>query len=336
MALQGVLMQRLEHGVTRAWYRGAWWLWLLWPLSLVVSWVVVRRRRRFLNDPPAALVKPVVVVGGITVGGSGKTPIILALIQALREKGKTVAVVSRGYGRTASDGPLFVTSDLSAALAGDEPLLIARMTGVPVVVDSDRRRAVEVLLAKHPVDMVLSDDGLQHYSMPRSFEVVVLDADRGLGNGRLLPMGPLREPRSRLRTVDWVLERNGDNPDTRFIYEPACLRHHNTGAALGVAEAAIAWQGRAIAAVTALGQPEQFFGQLTSLGFIPTTRALGDHQMIGSQDLADLDAQVVIVTDKDAVKLAYDSDERIWVLEINAKIPAPLVDSIVSLIEAEA
>jgi len=336
MALHGMLMQRLEQGVTRAWYGGAWWLWLLWPLSLAVSWVVARRRRRFLNAPPATLVKPVVVVGGITVGGSGKTPVILALIRALRAKGKTVGVVSRGYGSTGSDGPLFVTGDLSAALAGDEPLLIARNTGVPVVVDSDRRRAVEALLAQHPVDMVLSDDGLQHYSMPRSFEVVVLDAERGLGNGRLLPMGPLREPRSRLKTVDWVLERNGEKPDTRFLYEVSGLRHHNTGARLGAAEAVIAWAGKAIAAMTALGQPEQFFSQLDSLGFTPTTRALRDHQMIGSKDLASLNAEVVIITDKDAVKLPYDSDERIWVLEINATIPVPLVDSVISLIEVEA
>jgi len=149
-------------------------------------------------------------------------------------------------------------------------------------------------------------------------------------------MGPWREPRARLKTVDWVLERNGENPDTRFLYEVVGLRHHNTGARLGAAEAVIAWEGRVIAAITALGQPEQFFNQLDSLGFTPATCALRDHHMIRSKDLASLDAEVVIITDKDAVKLPYDSDERIWVLEINATIPGPLVDSIASLIEAEA
>ncbi|MBT5003575.1 MAG: tetraacyldisaccharide 4'-kinase, partial [Porticoccaceae bacterium] len=187
-------------------YSNSSWLLLLAPLSWLFSLISAVRRlilQRLYQGRPFSV--PVAVVGNISVGGSGKTPLIIALVKALNKLGYTAGVISRGYGGAASAYPLRVTTGTPVDQSGDEPLLIAQSCGCPVVVDPDRVRAVEFLLHETSCDIVLSDDGLQHYRLHRDIEIAVVDATRGLGNGRMLPSGALRESPSRLSQVDFVV-----------------------------------------------------------------------------------------------------------------------------------
>ena len=313
---------RIEATVTRAWYEGAWWLWLFWPLSLLTALAVGWRRYRI---KPAPLSVPVVVVGGITVGGTGKTPVLMALAEALQKQGHKVGIISRGYGGTVGKGPYRVMPDSSAALVGDEPLLMAQRSDWPVVVGQDRYAAAELLIDRHKPSLILSDDGLQHLQLPRAFEIIVLDASRLTGNGRLLPMGPLREPAARLDTVDWVLMRNGEQEETGFRYQLEHFEHASSARTLGVEGIALQWQGLRVAAVTGLGQPEQFFSALGSLGLNAAPYAFPDHHALTAHDLEKITADVIVVTEKDAVKLMGVQEDRIWVLVISATMPGALL-----------
>lgn len=316
----------LEAFFNRVWYQGDWRAWVLLPLSVLFALVTWLIRRRWQYWPPAALPVPVVVIGGITVGGTGKTPVIATLARRLASHGLAVAVVSRGYGGSYS-GVVGVTPDSAAAVVGDEPVLIARDSGVPVYVARDRRLAVAMAAARGAA-LVLSDDGLQHYAMPRDYEVVVLDEQRGLGNEWLLPAGPLREGRWRLDRVDWVLARNGGQPDTAFWYRVTVLRQLRDGTRLDADTVTRDWAEASVTAATGLGQPEQFFELLGSLGVAADTHAFADHHALTAAEIAALPGERIVVTAKDAVKLVPPYDPRIWVLEIEAVIPDGLVDSL--------
>ena len=317
-----VWRQRLERCLTRGWYEGAGWLWLAWPLSLITG-LVVRWRRYRVN--PASLPVPVVVVGGITVGGTGKTPVLIALAEALEVQGHKVGIISRGYGGTVGEGPCIVQRSSPAALVGDEPLLIAQRANVPVVVGKNRYAAATALIEAFAPTIILSDDGLQHLTLPRSFEIVVLDGDRRFGNGHLLPMGPLREPAARLDSVDWVLMRNGENEESAFHYQLEGFEHRHSAKVLAAEGVAKQWQGLRVAAVTGLGQPDQFFSALNSLGLTVQSHAFPDHHSLTEVDLATIAADVIVVTEKDAVKLCGINDERIWILVISTKVPKALL-----------
>lgn len=316
------LRHRIEATVTRAWYEGAGWLWFFWPLSLLTSWVVRWRRYRIT---PMPLPVPVVVVGGITVGGTGKTPVLMALAEALQIQGHKVGIVSRGYGGSVGKGPLIVMPDSSATLVGDEPLLMAQRTNLPVVVGQDRYAAAQLLIEAFKPSLILSDDGLQHRKLPRDFEIIVLDATRLVGNGRLLPMGPLREPATRLDTVDWILMRNGEKEETGFHYQLEHFEHAMSAKTLGAQDIALQWQGLHVAAATGLGQPEQFFSALGSLGLNVAPHAFPDHHGMTAHELEKITADVIVVTEKDAVKLSGVEDDRIWVLVISATTPNALL-----------
>lgn len=196
----------MEALLQKLWYGGRALAWPVWPLSLLFQAVSVSRRRRQQRAAAAEeLSLPVVVVGNISVGGTGKTPLLIALAQALQQAGLRPGIVSRGYGGKAPHYPFSVTPASDPAESGDEALLISAATGCPVVVDPDRLSAVRQLEAEGRCDVILSDDGLQHYRMPRTVEMVVIDGQRGLGNGFCLPAGPLRESSDRLATVDFVV-----------------------------------------------------------------------------------------------------------------------------------
>ncbi len=205
--------------ITAAWYAGHPALVLLRPLEWLYRAVVQRKRARFLAGEGEIYRAPVpvVVVGNITVGGTGKTPMILWLIEHCRSQGLRVGVVSRGYGAQPPQLPWRVQADQAASMAGDEPLLIVQRSGVPLMIDPDRSRAVAALLAEQPLDLILSDDGLQHYRLARDLELVLIDAARGLGNRHCLPAGPLREPVERLQSVDALLY-NGASSDPQGGY----------------------------------------------------------------------------------------------------------------------
>ena len=224
-ALRGAV----ERGLNAIWYGNSVLSWCLLPLSLLVRFEVKRRR----DQAPLKGATPdgvmVIVIGGLTVGGTGKTPVLIALGRWLQHSGYRVGVISRGYRSQALDEARQVAPNDDSASVGDEPLLIRRELEVPVVVGRDRLQALHTLIQDNAIDIVLSDDGLQHYQLPRDLEIVVLDGQRGLGNGRLLPAGPLREPRERLEEVDWVLERNSDDPHSGFEYHISGARHLASG-----------------------------------------------------------------------------------------------------------
>ncbi len=278
---------------------------------------------RFSQKYPCNGQTPVVVVGGITVGGTGKTPVIIALVNALQLRGLRVGIVSRGYGGSTGDQVIRVTPQADPRVVGDEPLLIARKTGCPTVVCRQRVAAL-ALLESDGLDLILSDDGLQHYAMARAFEIVVLDAQRGVGNGQVIPMGPLREPIERLASVDWVLYRAGNDPASAVAYQPLGFRHLLSDTFINVAEAQSKWLQNTphqLALVAAIGQPAQFFQTLTEQGFVGETFAYADHDTISARELDLIRADVIITTEKDAVKMTANTDERIWVLEISAQLP---------------
>ncbi len=196
-----------ENGMTfieRAWYHKAKWLYALWPSALAFYKLAARRRKR-LSVKAEKWPVPVVVVGNISVGGTGKTPLLIALVAHLKNQGINPGVVSRGYGGKSEDFPVNVTGDTAVQESGDEALLIARHCGCPVVIDPDRVAAITCLLDRYSVDVVLCDDGLQHYAMARDIELIVVDGERQFGNEFCLPAGPLREPLSRLGEADLVI-----------------------------------------------------------------------------------------------------------------------------------
>lgn len=320
-ALRGVL----ERGLNAIWYRNSVLSWCLLPLSLLVRWAVKRRRDQSPEKGATPDGVMVIVIGGLTVGGTGKTPVLIALGRWLRHCGYRVGVISRGYRSQTSGEARQVASSDDSACVGDEPLLIKRALDVPVVIGRDRRQALDLLIHDNAVDIVLSDDGLQHYQLPRDLEIVVLDAQRGLGNGRLLPAGPLREPRERLTEVDWILERNSGDANRGFEYQITGARHLASGRLVLWSDCLSQWGDQTLAAITALGQPEQFFHMLTTQGLTVNTLSLPDHDIIRPQHLESVEAEMILITAKDAIKLSGSIDSRLWVVEIEVQLPAALL-----------
>ncbi|AHY42403.1 tetraacyldisaccharide 4'-kinase [Stutzerimonas decontaminans] len=288
----------------RAWYEGHPALRLLAPLELLYRRVVEAKRQRFLKGESAAYRAPVpvIVVGNITVGGTGKTPLILWLIEHCRSRGLRVGVVSRGYGATPPSLPWRVRSGDSAQQAGDEPLLIVQRTGVPLVIDPDRSRALCLLLESESLDLILSDDGLQHYRLARDLELVLIDAARGLGNGRCLPAGPLREPAERLDSVDAVLFNGADADTARgyaFSLKPVALVELCSGERWPLDHFPV---GQQLHAVAGIGNPQRFFTTLETLHWRPIPHAFADHAAYSSEQLKFSPELPLVMTEKDAVK----------------------------------
>jgi tetraacyldisaccharide 4'-kinase len=270
----------------------------------------------------------VVVVGNITVGGTGKTPVTIALVEALQSAGLRPGVVSRGYGATAGVFPHRVGAGSTAAECGDEPLLIHRRTGCPCVVDPVRPAAVRYLLAQEPVDLVISDDGLQHYALGRDLEIALVDARVGLGNGFCLPAGPLREPPTRLRQVDYVLHRGGEDPATAFHYRHEILVNLTSGATRPLSPQGL---DGTVYAVAGIGRPQPFFDTLAAAGFRVIPRVFPDHHAYLPGDFAGLVDRPVIMTEKDAVKCAGIAGQNAWYLRISAELPSRLLEAVIAL-----
>ncbi len=323
------LRASLERLLHRIWYEGHWASHCLIPLSRLVEWEIRRRAALDLGKGVPQQGAKVWVIGGLTVGGTGKTPVLIALGEWLRHQGVSVGVISRGYrGRVGKKAHIVSASD-SATDVGDEPLLIQNQLDCPVVVCRDRGAALAAMVRQFDVDVVLSDDGLQHYSLPRDLEVVVLDGKRGLGNGRIIPAGPLREPAARLGSVDWVLERNSNDPDRSFEYGIRTVRQVSSGKSLSWPDWLVQLSGRPVTAITALGQPGQFFEMLEERGLNVTGIALPDHEAISLRQLENLTTDFVLMTAKDAVKLDHlknsEIASRLWVVEIETRLPPSLL-----------
>jgi tetraacyldisaccharide 4'-kinase len=319
----------LAAAVQAAWYQGASWLPLLYPASWLLGGVA-RLRLRVFQLRAAVPPVPVLVVGNITVGGTGKTPLVAGICDYLNQRGKRVVVISRGYGAHPPRYPWAVEPDQSAAVAGDEPLLIRRRTGVPVVIDPKRARALQYAISEYQPDVVISDDGLQHFALPRSVEIVVLDADRGLGNGRCLPAGPLREPPSRLDHVDFLV-LNG-RPDVRWPSAQVMVLQSDdpinlkTGESMPMEE--FSARHPLLHAFAGIGNPQRFFSALTTWDIRVTGHALADHHVFSAQDFAGLERHTIIMTEKDAVKCAAFAEDNFWYLPVSARLPNVFLDDL--------
>lgn len=320
----------------------------LLPLSWLFRALAALRRLLYRRGVwrPVRVGVPVVVVGNITVGGSGKTPLVLWLAQALAARGHAPGIVSRGYGGSAVV-PRAVQPGDDAALVGDEPLLLARRAGCPVWIGRERVAAARALLAAHPDrDVLICDDGLQHYALARDVEIVVMD-ERGLGNGWFLPAGPLREAPSRLRTVD-ALVINGVRPPAGLGVQAAPVFFMRLAgerfAALRRPEvhcSAGDLQGRRLHAVAGIGHPQRFFDHLAGLGLRFAAHPFADHHRYTAEDLAFPDADALLMTEKDAVKCAGLALPETWVLPIDAHVSAAaeqpgLVELVVEMLHGRA
>ena len=341
--ISAALFVKLADHINAAWYR----LYLT-PITAVLvplTWVYIgmtalRRilyRRGLLRA--TKLPVPVVVVGNIAVGGTGKTPLVIALAEGLDARGWHPGVVSRGHGGSLarSAGTRVVTSYADPRLVGDEPLVIAR-AGIAVAVGRDRAAAARSLCTAHPeIDVIIADDGLQHYALLRDVEIAVFDAQRGLGNGQLLPAGPLREGVARLRTVNAVVithgVRDGIAADSSGTFLPATVRAFVQTLEPGlfrrvnapdVLATATRFVGRTVHAVAGIGHPERFFATLATLKIDAIAHSFADHYRFTAADLAFPDAEAILMTEKDAVKCASFADARCWYLPVRARVDSAL------------
>lgn len=271
---------------------------------------------------------PVVVVGNITAGGTGKTPLTLALVDALKARGWRPGVVSRGYGGSQRE-PRLLGDDPDPAEVGDEPCLI-RASGVPVAVGRDRPAAARLLMAAG-CDVVIADDGLQHYRLARDLEICVIDGARGFGNGHLLPAGPLREPLSRLAAVDFQV-CNGAERDG------AVAMHLRGDQAVNLQDGASAslsrFAGQEVHAVAAIGHPQRFFDALRGQGIVVSAHAFPDHHPFAPTDLDFGDDRPVLMTDKDAVKCRRFARSNWWRVPVRAELPQDFVAAVAARVKA--
>ena len=342
-----------ENYVQRRWYAKPGWFWLLLtvPLEIVYRAIISLRRSLYrwnlLSSWRAPV--PVIVVGNIAVGGTGKTPLTIALCELLQRAGYKPGVISRGYRAQPPQFPHLVRSDDDARVCGDEPLLIARRTRRPVVIAPRRADAARFLLEqKHAqCDVIICDDGLQHYALRRDIEIAVVDAARRFGNGHCLPCGPLRESVARLNQVDAVVfngaqrsdeaAREYSLPEYSLELQPSAMvqltsAHFSSG--LSIPPRTWCKQNTRVHAVAGIGNPARFFATLRALGCDPIEHAFPDHHEFCADDFAFDDALPIVMTEKDAVKCVAFASDRHWYLQVRAQLPESLGVAILGKLSA--
>lgn len=335
----------MSNWLQKQWLTFTHWHFLLLPVSWLFLITIVLRKFLYKKGflPSVRLDVPVVVVGNINVGGAGKTPLVIWLVEQLKLSGYKPGVISRGYGSNLV-GVAQVFKDSQPSAVGDEPVLIAMRTASPVFVGAVRVAAAQALLIAHPeCDIIISDDGLQHYALQRDLELVVFDSVKRFGNGALLPAGPLREPMSRLSEVD-ILVENGVSTDIsrRMIQRlagssPIEMRlkadtfYNLNDRQLKMEPSAFA--GQSITAIAGIGNPERFFDQLSQMGLHFKAKAYNDHYQYSNKDFENIDTDIVLMTEKDAVKCTSFGRPNFWVLPVKADIDQQLLNIILSKLD---
>lgn len=319
------IKHNIMKNITTLYYKKSILCFLLLPLAAIFA-VIIKIRRYFYKKAIFKSVKlnvPVIIVGNITLGGTGKTPLTIALVEYFKKQGLKPAVISRGYGSQSLIYPYHVTTESTAKLAGDEPLLIHLRTGVPVVIDPNRPNAGKAVLEKHTCDIIICDDGLQHYALQRDIEIVVVDALRQFGNGFLFPAGPLREANSRLTEVDFVVS-NGVIMHSTYIpmhLKPDKIINLQTNKEIDTVKF---FENKNLIAIAGIGNPDRFFETLTQMGLVFKKQAMPDHYVYSSLDFACHSVQnnpvFYIMTEKDAVKCREFATDKMFYLPVTAEI----------------
>jgi tetraacyldisaccharide 4'-kinase len=301
------------------WYQRNLLSLILLPLSWFFCLMVIIRRRLYNTGilKSARMPVPVIIVGNITVGGSGKTPLVIALVHLLQKAGYSPCVISRGYGGNAESWPQQVRADSDPRMVGDEPVLISARCQVPMAVGPDRVAAAQQLLQHHDCDIIVSDDGMQHYALERDIEIAVLDGIRRMGNGYCLPAGPLREPAKRLKDVDFVIA-NGLAMRMEYPMELVAtdiINLHN-----GKHRQLEELKETEVHAIAGIGNPKRFFQYLNKWGIRTHNHPFPDHFDFSSDDLVFDDDLPVVMTEKDAVKCARFAHENMWSMPVRARL----------------
>ncbi|MBU6468007.1 MAG: tetraacyldisaccharide 4'-kinase [Betaproteobacteria bacterium] len=315
--------------ITRNWYsKRVNWLWL--PFSFLFYCLVLLRIWLYQCGllKRYSLPVPVVVIGNLTVGGTGKTPCVIALCQWLREQGFHPGVISRGYQGQVKEAYLIQEGD-GASLVGDEPLLIFNEAKIPVAVGRDRYRAGTLLLQAHPhINIILSDDGLQHYRLQRDLEIVLIDGERQLGNHCLLPAGPLREPIGRLNSVDAIIFNGGDNHQAighqpQYMMELIPDKWINVSNPTLIEESGF-FNGQTCHVTCAIGNPQRFIKTINSLNIVvKQTRIFDDHHPYQKVDFQGWENEKILMTEKDGIKCKTFAPSNAWMLKVHARFDYP-------------
>ena len=310
--------------IEQSWYQKKLWLWLLWPLSLLTKFAANRRREKFISQPDLSWKPdiPVIVVGNVVVGGTGKTPMVIWLTKLLENKGYRPGIVSRGYGGSSPKNPIIVDDSTSVKISGDEPVIIYKNTLRPVCISSNRISAVRKLLQDTDTNIVISDDGLQHYKMDRDLEIVIFDGNRGVGNGLCLPAGPLREPLDRIEDADFfissskIIDLNTKHHKYLMNYQPIEWARIADNKRFR----ADSWPlSKNVHAVAGISNPAKFYKTLSGLGLNPIHHSFPDHYQFSEEDLDFNDTLPIIMTEKDAVRCLDMKNKNLWYLSVEAK-----------------
>ena len=327
----------MANWLQKQWHSYTWWHLFLLPVSwLFFSLVFIRKLLYRVGwFKSTRLSVPVIVVGNINVGGTGKTPLVIWLVEQLQQAGFKPGVISRGYGGKATQSPMPVYANSDARQVGDEPVLIAMRTQCPVFIHRNRVSAGKALLSAHPeCSIIISDDGLQHYRLQRDIEIVVIDGSQGLGNGALLPAGPLRELKSRLNNVD-ALVVNGQLQKDLNVTTPVIDMHLQADAFYNLKELhrtceSQDFANQSVLAVAGIGNPGRFFQQLTNMGIQFSPKSYPDHYIYNETDFVSPNDRLVLMTEKDAVKCRTFAQSNFWVLPVKAVIKSDLMTIILN------
>lgn len=326
-----VIRSKMESVINRLWYAKSKWCLLLAPVSWVFVSIILLRRWFYRSGvfKTCRVDCPVIVVGNITVGGTGKTPLVIYLVNQLKQHGLKPGVIARGYGRSRSGVELVgVDSDVNAV--GDEVKLIAEQTGCPVVVGQKRPLAAKFLLSNADCNVIISDDGLQHYALQRNLEIVVVDGKRRFGNRLCLPVGPLREPISRLGKVDYVVAKSSAQPGEVAMR----LKLHSTFSLdRSRSQPLSEFSGMKVHAVAGIGNPQQFFDMLRDHKLDIIEHTFPDHHNYCLDDLKFAVSGPVLMTEKDAVKCRDFDLDNAWYVPLAVDLPDQMIDAIVQSIK---